>query len=458
MLELVSRQGYELSTVSEVISLIGMSRKTFYEHFDDRRGCFMWVCEQIGSQWLREAREAVEAVNEGDSRTIALLSALFDRAIDQPGALRTVMLEAAVVRPGGPELRERMIAEWSKLLAGTLSEDSSGAELGPELSAAIFGGIVRMLNASLPAGVRPRAPRRRQLMDLVPQLAAWAACYVDHPPPQRPAVENGAAAPPLLFGGRAPGTLAVSSRFNERRGLPRGENPISRSFVVHSQRERILDAVANLVALKGYADLTIPDIVQDAAVSVQAFYEHFSGKEDAFLVAYEVGHRRALVAFERAFESQEDWPNQIQAALQALFSFFAAEPSFAYCALVEAPSVSERTATLLSQGTSGYLPMFSAGFKEAGARSAAPEISAKAIVLALHELCFAHVAGKKAAELANLVPEATFIALAPFIGGEAATEIAAPGTTASANGTAKNGAAKNGAAKQAAAARRRRKP
>jgi AcrR family transcriptional regulator len=439
MLELVSRQGYETTTVSDVISLIGMSRKTFYEHFEDRRGCFMWVCERVGAQWLQQAREAIAATPEGQSQTIALLSTLFTRAIEQPGALRAVMLEPAVVRPGGPELRARAIGEWSSLLAAALqSDDPSAALLSPELAAAIFGGITRTLHVSLPAGVKPRAPRRRQLMDLIPQLAAWAACYVDHPPPARPLPhrENGTPAP-LLFGGRAPGTLALSSRSNERRGLPRGENPISRSFVVHSQRERILDAVANLAAAEGYAALTIPEIVQEAAVSVQAFYEHFSGKEDAFLVAYEVGHRRALVAFERAFDSEQDWPRAIHAGLQALFGFCAAEPSFAHCALVDAPSASDRAATLLVQGMAGYMPMFEAGFAEAGADRRPPPISAEATLFALLELCFAHVARERARELADLVPEGTFIALAPFIGGEAATQIASPGEVPIANGDAK---------------------
>jgi AcrR family transcriptional regulator len=448
MLELVSRQGYEPSTVSEVIALLGMSRKTFYEYFEDRRSCFIWVCEQVGSQWLEDAKQAIEAAPAGESRTSALLGALFERAIEQPGALRAVMLEATVVRPGGPELREQAIADWSALLAGTLNEDHPAAELSPELARAIFGGIVRTLHLRLPAGVKPRAPRRQQLMELVPQVAAWAACYADHPPPERPLGPRQAGAPaPLLFGGRAPGTLALSSRSSARRGLPRGENPISRSFVVHSQRERILDAVANLAAAKGYAELTIPEIVQEAAVSVQAFYEHFSGKEDAFLVAYEVGHRRALVAFERGFESQQNWPNAIRAGLQALFGFFAAEPSFAHCALVDAPSASERAAALMVQGIAGYVPMFATGFSESAPQQNPPPISAEAIASALHELCFAHVVKDRAHELADLLPEATFIALAPFIGGQAAAEIASPGVSAASNGTPRK-----------ASASRRRKP
>lgn len=436
MLELVSRQGYETSTVSDVISLIGMSRKTFYEHFEDRRSCFLSIAQEIGDRWREEALQAFEAAPPGPQRATALVQTLFDRAIEQPGALRAVMLEPAVVRPGGPELRERTIGDWADMLARSLQEQPSDPLLPVELAAAIFGGIVRILNARLPAGVKPRAPKRRQLMELVPQLVAWAACYAEYPPPPRPSGLAGAQPPPqpLLFGGRAPGTLALSSRSNERRGLPRGENPISRSFVVHSQRERILDAVANLAAAKGYADLTIPDIVQEAAVSVQAFYEHFSGKEDAFLVAYEVGHRRALVAFERAYESQHDWPNAVHAALQALFGFFAAEPSFAHCALVDAPAASERAAALLNQGIAGYVPMLAAGITEADLKRLPPPIAPEAVAAGLHELCFAHVAKERARELVDLVPEGTFIALSPFIGAEAAVQIVTPAEPSIANG------------------------
>jgi AcrR family transcriptional regulator len=425
MLQLVSQQGYEASTVADVISLIGMSRKTFYEQFEDRRGCFLWVCEQVASSWQEQAGQAIAEAPSGRKRTTALLQALFEQAIEQPGALRSVMLEAAVVQPGGLELRERAITGWAARLAESLCTEHTSRPLSPELASAIFGGIVRTLHSRLPAGVKPRAPRRAQLMDLVPQLVDWASSYAEHPPRSRGngAASNGAA--PLLLGGRAPGTLALSSRSNERRGLQRGENQISRSFVVHSQRERILDAVANLSAAKGYANLTIPEIVQEAAVSVQAFYEHFSGKEDAFLVAYAVGHRRALVAFERAFESQQDWPNSVHTGLQALFGFFAAEPSFAHCATVDAPSASTRAAALLADGVAAYVPMLELGYSEVGPnQTPPPRIAAEAIACALHELCFAYVVRQRARELSDLVPEATFLVLTPFLGGEAAAQIA----------------------------------
>lgn len=441
MLQLVARQGYDASTVAEVISLIGMSRKTFYEYFEDRRSCFMWACEQAAAQWHDRAVEALESAPAGPERLRALVEALLEQAIEQPGALRSVMLESIAVRPGGPELRARVMAEWSGMLADALREGPAAPAVGPELASAIFGGIVRTLHGHLPAGVKVRTPRRRQLLELVPQLVDWAMSYAEHaPPPHAAGLREHGTPPLLLFGGRAPGTLALSSRADPRRGLPRGENPISRSFVVHSQRERILDAVAKLTAEKGYSRLTIPEIVHEAAISVQAFYEHFSGKEDAFLVAYEVGHRRALVVFEHAFESEPDWPKAIEAALQAQLGFFAAEPAFAHLALVDALSASERSSALLAQGVSAYVPMFAPGRGEVDSPKPPAAIAAEAVASTLHEMCFKYVFEGRARELATLVPQATFVALAPFVGGKAAARIVAEGSKG--NGVAPNGAAK----------------
>ena len=61
-----------------------------------------------------------------------------------------------------------------------------------------------------------------------------------------------------------------------------------------------------------------------------AFYEHFADKEDAFLVAYEVGHGKALASVERAYMAESDWRLAVRAGIGALFGFLASEPSFAH--------------------------------------------------------------------------------------------------------------------------------
>jgi AcrR family transcriptional regulator len=243
-------------------------------------------------------------------------------------------------------------------------------------------------------------------------------------------------------GGRAPGTLSLGSRSLEPRGLPRGDGNVSRSFVVHSQRERILDALANLSSAQGYGASTIPEIVQEAAVSVQAFYEHFSGKEDVFLVAYEIGHRKARAIVERAYKSQEDWPEGVRAGIAALFDFLASEPSFAHLAIVDALTASPKTATAAQEGTGAYARLLEPGLElgvsgdsarpganthsgnhknqpaptSAKAHDNAPaSITVEATTSALLELCMAYVATERVRELPSLAALASDLALRPFL-------------------------------------------
>src|SRR3954454_14835880 len=70
------------------------------------------------------------------------------------------------------------------------------------------------------------------------------------------------------------------------RQLPRGRHRLSRDEVVASQRGRMLTAMAEAVAQKGYARTTVADVLSRARVSRETFYEQFADKEDCFLAAY----------------------------------------------------------------------------------------------------------------------------------------------------------------------------
>src|SRR4051794_5075686 len=73
------------------------------------------------------------------------------------------------------------------------------------------------------------------------------------------------------------------------RPLPRGPHRLARADVMASQRGRMLDAIAQVVAEKGYGAVTVADVVERAGVSRKTFYEHFRDKESCFLAAYDAG-------------------------------------------------------------------------------------------------------------------------------------------------------------------------
>ena len=69
--------------------------------------------------------------------------------------------------------------------------------------------------------------------------------------------------------------------------LPPGRHGLPRDFVVHNQRERLIAGLAEAVAEKGYGGTTIADITRHAAVSRRTFYEHFDGKDECFVAAFD---------------------------------------------------------------------------------------------------------------------------------------------------------------------------
>lgn len=199
---------------------------------------------------------------------------------------------------------------------------------------------------------------------------------------------------------------------------------LSPSYVAHSQRERILDAVAQLSARKGYGAFTVEEVAVHAAVSLKAFYEHFADKEDAFLVAYEVGHGKGLAIVERAHDAESDWPRSVRAGLMALFDYLASEPSFAHLALVDALIATPRTAARANRGMIPYVEMLAAGVENAPRDSQPSELAIEAISGGILELCLSYTALGHVSDLSELLPWAIYFALAPFVGPERAASVA----------------------------------
>jgi AcrR family transcriptional regulator len=412
MLASVGEQGYATTVVADVIAKAVASRKTFYEHFGDKQACFFAMSDEVVEEWIEQVAVTHESGVDSRGAIDAYVDALFALALKSPAALRVIAVELTAAGPVGIERREKTLARLAQPLRKALGDDSEAGEL---VARAVVGAILRILYARARRGERVRRPRRGELLELAPEVSAWAVSYGSDCGGKWPTrIEQRADEPPV--GGRAPGTLSLSSRAIERRGLPRGEGNVSRSFVVHNQRERILDALANLSSAKGYGTCTIPEIVQEAAVSVQAFYEHFSGKEDAFLVAYELGHRKLLAIVERAYESQEEWPAAVSVGIAALFAFLASEPAYAHLALIDALTASAKSATVAHDGMRSYMGMLEPGLGPKRGAAGPANVAVEATAGALLELCFVYVAGERTRELPGLVAFAAEIALRPFVG------------------------------------------
>jgi AcrR family transcriptional regulator len=102
------------------------------------------------------------------------------------------------------------------------------------------------------------------------------------------------------------------------------DSPLSTTTLEH--RSRLLQGMAQAVAVKGYADTTIADVVREASVSRRTFYEHFSGKAECLVALYEAASRNALRVLREAIVPSHGWEQQVERAIGAYLQCMASNP------------------------------------------------------------------------------------------------------------------------------------
>jgi AcrR family transcriptional regulator len=137
--------------------------------------------------------------------------------------------------------------------------------------------------------------------------------------------------------------------------LPSGRHRLTREAVQESQRGRLLFAIAQVVAEKGYAAATVADIVDRASVSRSTFYEQFPDKESCFLAAFNFAVELVLGQMREAWEALgagDDWRAHVRSDWTTYLNVLSAEPAFARAlhleVLAAGPAALERRAEMLA--------------------------------------------------------------------------------------------------------------
>lgn len=127
-----------------------------------------------------------------------------------------------------------------------------------------------------------------------------------------------------------------SAPATEPRRLSPGRHGLSREQVSASQRARMVAAMAEAAAEKGYTAVSVADVLKRAKVSRLTFYQHFSDKADCFAAAYDTAVEALLVDVTGALREEQDRWESVERAVGAYLDALAAEPVLARLFLVEA--------------------------------------------------------------------------------------------------------------------------
>jgi len=381
----IAANGYEKTPVAELLKLSGISRTTFYQHFPGgKEECFLAAVDAAAATADEAVERACAASQRWEDGIADGLGALAQEVIDQPAAARLCLIDVYSAGAEGLAHAEQATAQFGRLLSEALGRSPEHAATPPAIVSGLVAGIRKVLETRVAAGDLDELP------GLMPGLADWVVSYRNPPVPVR---------------------------------RPRTRPPVEGAtrFVVHDQVERIFGAIADTVVEKGYPAMTLDDIVKGASASLTTFYQHFDGKEEAFLAAYDTATAQATAAAMPPFRWSRSWPLAVRAALEAYLSFLAAEPAWARIATID----------ILAAGPAGFehrdrsLELFDEilepGLQQAG--DAAP-LMVEAIGGAVQGLVREQIRRRGAEHLLQILPVATFVALSPFVGPEEAIAVA----------------------------------
>src|SRR3954468_21928471 len=95
------------------------------------------------------------------------------------------------------------------------------------------------------------------------------------------------------------------------------------------QRAKVLQAMIDVVAEKGYAAATVADAVRRARVSRGTFYELFDSKEACLSAGYVLGTDALERRVTDAVRGAADWRDELRLGVRAYLAALDEDPTFA---------------------------------------------------------------------------------------------------------------------------------
>ena len=153
MLRATAEIGYREVSVQDVLERAGVSRPTFYEHFENKEACFVAAFDAAASR-LREQLEA--AGEEGETwrdRLRATLERLLRFVAEDRDAAMSLIVDARAACPPALLRRDEVLDHFASCLDSQVRTESPGGPLPSAIAAAgIVGGIEALLYSRLNRG------------------------------------------------------------------------------------------------------------------------------------------------------------------------------------------------------------------------------------------------------------------------------------------------------------------
>jgi AcrR family transcriptional regulator len=207
----------------------------------------------------------------------------------------------------------------------------------------------------------------------------------------------------------------MSSSRRQAVRLPPGPQGLKRSEVEQAQRERLLAAMTHVASTVGYEEATVERVLAEAGVSRRTFYELFDDREDCFVAAYDDAMRRVLRVVTDVYLDCEAPERRLECALETLLELCAADPDCARMCVVEVFAAGPRTRERRAEAMDRLAHLAQHALGELRGDDRLDQLSAQALVGAVHELIFPPIDRRDTASLPAMASDIMATQIVPLV-------------------------------------------
>lgn len=145
MAHVVATVGYEETTVERVLVQAGVSRRTYYEIFDDREDCFLAAYDEAMQRVLRVVTDAYLDGDVPERRIEQALEAFLEFLATEPELARMCVVEVFAAGSRARERRAAVMERLAQLVQHALGELRGDDKLDRLSAQALIGAVHELI-------------------------------------------------------------------------------------------------------------------------------------------------------------------------------------------------------------------------------------------------------------------------------------------------------------------------
>ena len=180
LVEVVREEGAGQLTVTHIVERSGVSRRTFYEVFEDREDCFLAALQESSDRAAQRVLAAAAGCEQWREQLRAGLKALLELFDEDPGLAGLCVVDALAAGAAALKQRAQIVRQLIAVVDRGRSEASPGLRPSRLAAEGVVGGVLGVLHGRLTTGegdARPLSTLQSQLMAMIvlPYLGPAAA-------------------------------------------------------------------------------------------------------------------------------------------------------------------------------------------------------------------------------------------------------------------------------------------